>query len=316
MLRSLLLASVCLALVNSCTHQNNSRKFSDAVTAKEIFANSEDPILRRAAFRYLIGEETTVEAACLAGLSDSDGIIRSRALFTFFSQKGDAAFPQLKELASDPEPIVVDLLYECVNKMQNQEKQLEILKLIGRNSVASEGRNRALKRSDFNFYRENKRLKDNPTYDHDIQTLQSILLPEKGWRFCQDLDIKGHKLGWFNPKFDTSKWAILNIGVWEQQGFKDYDGFAWYRLKFTMPEKVDHNAVELWFRAVDECAWVWLNGKYIGQHDIGPAGWDQPFWLDVTQEINWNSENILAVRVEDSQFAGGIWKPVSVEMLK
>ena len=76
------------------------------------------------------------------------------------------------------------------------------------------------------------------------------------------------------------------------------------------------NAVELAFGAVDESAWVWLNGKYIGKHDIGPDGWKVPFWLDVTREIRFGGENLLAVRVKDTEKAGGIWKPVTVDILK
>lgn len=36
----------------------------------------------------------------------------------------------------------------------------------------------------------------------------------------------------------------------------------------------------------------------------------------MTKEIKWNGENQLTVRVLDSKFAGGIWKPVVVEVLK
>ena len=49
---------------------------------------------------------------------------------------------------------------------------------------------------------------------------------------------------------------------------------------------------------------------------VGPEGWNQPFTLDVTNEIVWNAENQITVRVLDSKFAGGIWKPVIVEALK
>ena len=79
---------------------------------------------------------------------------------------------------------------------------------------------------------------------------------------------------------------------------------------------MDHNAVELHFEAVDECAWVWLNGIYVGQHDLGPNGWKTPFWIDVTKEIKWGQENVIVVRIQDTAGDGGIWKPVHVEVLK
>ena len=83
-----------------------------------------------------------------------------------------------------------------------------------------------------------------------------------------------------------------------------------------MPPKSACNAVEIHFGAVDETAWVWLNGKFVGQHDVGTAGWDRPFDLNITDEINWGGENILVVRVEDTLGAGGIWKPVVINLVK
>lgn len=106
------------------------------------------------------------------------------------------------------------------------------------------------------------------------------------------------------------------MGVWEDQGFADYDGVAWYTIKFKMPEKIDSNAVEVVFDAVDESAWVWLNGTYLGAHDVGPEGWKESFAMDCTKEIQWGKENVLTVRVFDAAYAGGIYKPVRIEILK
>ena len=74
--------------------------------------------------------------------------------------------------------------------------------------------------------------------------------------------------------------------------------------------------VELCFGAVDEDAWVWLNGKYVGQRVKGEVAWNAPFRFDIGKEIAWGAENVLAVRVFDSRFGGGIWKPVRIEVLK
>jgi sialate O-acetylesterase len=141
----------------------------------------------------------------------------------------------------------------------------------------------------------------------------------KGWRFRTDPENSGHllKQPYYLEKFPDGGWAPIAIGdVWENQGFKGYDGFAWYRLKFTLPKEIPGKATELCFGAVDECAWVWLNGVFIGQHDEGPKGWSTPFRLEVTKEVRWGAENTLVVRVEDSEQAGGIWKPVVLEVLK
>jgi hypothetical protein len=72
---------------------------------------------------------------------------------------------------------------------------------------------------------------------------------------------------------------------------------------------------ELYFPLVDEEAWVWLNGSYVGQRAEGQDAWNKPFYLDITNEILWGKENILTVRVFDSDKAGGICKEPQLHLL-
>ena len=84
-----------------------------------------------------------------------------------------------------------------------------------------------------------------------------------------------------------------------------------------MPSRpTEAKTVELCFDAVDEEAWVWLNGKYVGQHAEGVSGWNKPFRFRVDDEIVWGGENQITVRVNDSGDAGGIWKGIRLEVLK
>lgn len=291
------------------------KKLKDPALCRDAM-NQKDPILRRAAFRRLLENPATFRETLLTGMSDSDPLIRRRSLYEYFSKYGDAAYPEIEKMATDSDPQVISLLISFAQQLTQKEKSVRLLKLIAEKGSTPEFRRQASKLVNFTFYRENKRLKDNPAYDHEIVKIKSIPLPSEGWRFRADPMANGHEKNIFKADFDDSGWKILKIGVWEQQGYPGYDGIAWYRIKFKMPEKITSEAVELAFGAVDESAWVWLNGVYIGQHDIGPNGWDRPFWLDVTREIRWNDENVLVVRVEDTSNAGGIWKPVAVEILK
>ncbi|MBI3922688.1 MAG: beta galactosidase jelly roll domain-containing protein, partial [Armatimonadetes bacterium] len=126
----------------------------------------------------------------------------------------------------------------------------------------------------------------------------------------------GHLQKWFEPTFDDSTWLPISIeSAWEEQGQK-YDGIAWYRGSFDLPAKSEQLAAEIAFGGVDEIAWVWISGQYVGQHDLGTEGWDKPFTLDVTKELKWGQKNQITVRVYDSAYAGGIWKPVKIEVLK
>ena len=74
--------------------------------------------------------------------------------------------------------------------------------------------------------------------------------------------------------------------------------------------------MELWFDGVDDEAWVWLNGTYIGQHADGTMGCQKPFRLDVTKEVKWGEENVILIRVQDLGLGGGIPKPIRLSALK
>ncbi|MBN2449261.1 MAG: hypothetical protein JXR77_02665, partial [Lentisphaeria bacterium] len=118
--------------------------------------------------------------------------------------------------------------------------------------------------------------------------------------------------------FDDSAWPPIAIEqTWEKAGHP-YDGVAWYRRWIELPPEPQGtiHAVELAFGGVDECTWVWLNGAYVGDHDLGPSGWNRPFSLDVTGLVRWGARNQLTVRVHDSAHAGGIWQPVRLEVLR
>lgn len=96
--------------------------------------------------------------------------------------------------------------------------------------------------------------------------------------------------------------------AWEKQG-AEYDGVAWYRVRFTAGELPDNGKLYLQFGAADESAWVYLNGQFVGEHNLGEAGWDKPFAVEVTPAMR-EGPNVVAVRVLDRILAGGIWKPV------
>ena len=166
-------------------------------------------------------------------------------------------------------------------------------------------------------FRMNFSLRNDPSYDHAVTVIRKIPLPLRNWSFITDPADEGFQKNYFAPDFNDSDWHRISAGKnWESQGFKDYNGIAWYRLKFKMPPEMKCSGVDIAFGAVDEGAWVWLNGKYIGQHDIGPAGWKVPFYLNIAAELKWGEENVLAVRVKDTTASGGIWKPVMIEVLQ
>ncbi len=55
------------------------------------------------------------------------------------------------------------------------------------------------------------------------------LSPEE-WKFQT-----GDSLKYADPEYNDSEWKTISPSqAWEKQGYSDYDGFAWYRVTFTV----------------------------------------------------------------------------------
>ena len=96
-----------------------------------------------------------------------------------------------------------------------------------------------------------------------------------------------------------------------RERLRSYDGIGYYALSLNVPRDWKGQEVFLYFGAVDESAWVYLNGKPAGEHIFEkPDDWKTPFTIRIDQHIDWSKgRQGLVVRVEDSSGDGGIWKP-------
>lgn len=136
-------------------------------------------------------------------------------------------------------------------------------------------------------------------------------LPADGWQFRLDRDRTGHEKGWFRPGFDDNGWMDARIeAFWHEFLGYRYVGVGWYRRTFDAPAFPDGASVYLHFGAVDESAWVWINGELAGHHHVGPVGWNDPFFLDATGLLRPGEANHIAVRAMNTGGAGGVWLPV------
>lgn len=146
------------------------------------------------------------------------------------------------------------------------------------------------------------------------------------WRFSVDPknELTREEI-WKQSFSKTGNWRALRLdSPWEQQHANDtldsrfrkllsrYDGSGWYALELQVPFKWWNKEVALLFGAVDESAWVYLNGKLCGtQLYKGGDDWKKPFIIPITQHINWKKKTqTLFVRVEDKGGLGGLWRPV------
>ena len=147
------------------------------------------------------------------------------------------------------------------------------------------------------------------------------------WRFSMDPQDVGLNEQWYKWTWDQTKdWELLRTSYnWEntyhrdnypsaelREKLKSYDGIGWYTARMHMPPDWQGREILLYFGAVDESCWVYLNGRQAGTHLFEkPDDWSTPFTIRIDPFIAWGRQpQVITVRVEDRSGAGGIWKRV------
>ncbi len=145
-----------------------------------------------------------------------------------------------------------------------------------------------------------------------VQSVGHHPVPADGWRFLLDPQRAGEDDGWYHPDFNDDDWGEIRTGIPWQEAGHDYVGAAWYRRRIEVPAVPDPAAAAavLEFQGVDESAWVWVNGHYVGAHDLGSAGWDRPFQLDISEQVQWGAPNQLTIKAMNTAGLGGIYEPI------
>jgi hypothetical protein len=99
-------------------------------------------------------------------------------------------------------------------------------------------------------------------------------------------------------------------------GWGNTSGYGWYRTELPLTEARRARPFKyLHFSACDEDAWVYLNGRQVLEHTVANTGmlsteiWLIPFVVSLN-DVKLRGENLLAVRVRNTEGMGGIWKPV------
>jgi hypothetical protein len=154
-------------------------------------------------------------------------------------------------------------------------------------------------------------------YDEDIELLNLNL--SGMWKFQT-----GNKKEWKTTEFNDDDWKKINVpSVWENEGYEDYDGYAWYRFEFTLPSNFKSDDLYLCLGKIDDEDDVYLNGKNIGSvNDLRRSafyhgdGWQynaRRLYRIPDGVLNRTGKNLIAVRVYDGQGLGGIYEgPIGI----
>lgn len=128
------------------------------------------------------------------------------------------------------------------------------------------------------------------------------------WRFTVGDDPR-----WASPDFDDSGWSEVDApDAWEDEGYRGYDGYAWYRKDFEMSAKQAKAGAFLHLGRIDDVDEVFVNGERIGGAGRFPPDYETAYdaersYLMPARLLKAGEGNIVAVRVYDSGSRGGIY---------
>lgn len=279
---------------------------------------SPNVLIRRAAVRSLGEIGAPAQSALAAALkSDADPLVRRSALRALTQTPNADNLAVFESAMSDSSDLVRATAVQAIADSHPYTPQITAL-LKKAQADPSNDVSQIASQALWPFHKDGVSLRDKPEFkDHQLTVEQTVQMPLDGWKFQKDPSQTGQEQNWFDANFNDSNWNDIKIGVaWDGQIGGGYDGVGWYRRAFTLPAKPAQDGTDIVFDGVDESAWVWINGQYVGQHDIGLDGWDKRFAMDVSDYLKWGVENQITVRVLNRKFAGGIWKPVYLEVLK
>ena len=151
------------------------------------------------------------------------------------------------------------------------------------------------------------------------------IVPDPEWKF-----LPGDDLSRADPGADSGQWKSINVNErWDDQGYKDLDGFAWYRTHFLLSKSLKKDAIlkdslQIVLGKIDDYDQVFLNGQLLGVNGRTLPPGSKPdnkfiqensiWYLPRTYKLAvndprllWGKQNIIAIRVYDSGGPGGMY---------
>ena len=134
------------------------------------------------------------------------------------------------------------------------------------------------------------------------------LLLNGTWDFRLDPEKVGESQQWWSANVEYPH-QIPVPGIWQAHGFGElsgitrhnYEGEAWFRRMLVVPNAWSGKRIWLRFEGVCNHGDVYLNDQKIGLVET----FITPYEFDVTDQVLFGKENVLACRVD----SGGLWKP-------
>ncbi len=124
-----------------------------------------------------------------------------------------------------------------------------------------------------------------------------------GWLYSKSDYTNAYLAGFDDGSFDKVSLPHANTVLSEHKGgdfmaqIEKYRFVSWYRRHFAMPENFRGKRVSVNFEGVATVADVYVNGNFVGGHKGAYTG----FSLDITDLLNFDGDNVIAVRVDSTK---------------
>ena len=126
----------------------------------------------------------------------------------------------------------------------------------------------------------------------------------------------GDNLNWRFSDTNDQWDDILVPGLWENQGYRNYDGYAWYQKVFIPDNTINKERMVLMLGRIDDIDEVYINGILIGQTGSVEPESQQRSYVEAYKQLRGylipqfliqpGVKNTIHVRVLDFMKVGGI----------
>src|SRR5580692_8086091 len=154
-----------------------------------------------------------------------------------------------------------------------------------------------------------------------------IVLPmNRNWRYSRAFVEGGHAKDFDDSKFERVVIPHTNVSLpWHGFDEKTYELVSLYRRRFKLPPAARGKHVFVDFEGAMTASTVWINGVRLGEYKGGYT----PFSFELTQHLDFDGENVLAVDLDSSERPdippfgyeidyltfGGIYREVSLRIV-
>lgn len=148
-------------------------------------------------------------------------------------------------------------------------------------------------------------------FSQKLESIERKQLFDYGWKFYI-----GDTAAAEQKNFDDGNWRMLDLpNDWSIEGKvnpKNPSGNAggyfptgtgWYRKTFNVPVELAGKKVSIYLEGVYMNAETFINGNSLGVHPYGYTS----FGYDLTPYLQWGKENVIAVKVDNSQQINSRW---------